>query len=672
MAADDRLRCPRIQVTLSANKLLGHLGQSFPIPQTNFPFHVGSHNLNNAICLLVSHSGGTFGTLACSNLLKSFTPHIFCVTSEWDTQVARSIRQGIGVQSNKSLQVRSYVFVTHVGLRPAEPCTISLAATHQLLTQILLYVMVYLRHFDADGVFSKTCGSSYVREEVHELAQLNEANIGAVREIIGGPVEMPDGKMQIVDTPTSSELRAQGRRWAQHVLEGPISWMLSAIYIAGTVVGGGTPLTLIVAGIRAALGNAPPADGSCSRADFDYAVASAALVDAAGALDATQLWSGDNVSTNMTALHDAALVLSRAASAMDGHTTAHVEPSGWVAVAYIVAVLDSVIYLFLPWWTTVLLRLVQGRPWLHRVAGRSVLVGDVPWVAQSIEAFASKLFALAYKNASISVASGNPADHLVHRHTHRVVRGCLLAIGRPDGRLNALASAENTVCLSLSQASSIQNYGVTCESISVGHNPHKLSLSSSDIRIVGRRPAFLCERELELDRSKGSASDSDAAESSSLVAAVKPIRRGRLRSLWQRVQQLMGGGAPRGQPAEDSTPGMSASAMMGALEGLCQESGAEGEFDQPALRGPAAFQNVVQDLTIAKAVRDSVRAVSKRGSGMVKRIEPLEQPFLGAWMATCAAAPRTHATPHAQLIVYAHSHALCARSAMHHTPDVTL
>ena len=45
-----------------------------------------------------------------------------------------------------------------------------------------------------------------------------------------------------------------------------------------------------------------------------------------------------------------------------------------------------------------------------------------PRVAQSAEAFLSKLFACAYSNASVAVMSGNPADHLVHRHTHRVVR----------------------------------------------------------------------------------------------------------------------------------------------------------------------------------------------------------------------------------------------------------
>ena len=138
-------------VTISANKLLGQLGQSFPIPQTNFSFHAGSYNLHMSLCLLVSHSGGTFATLACSNLIKSFTSHIFCVTSEWDTQVARSIRNGIGNRKKASalnLGLRSFVFVTHVGLRPAEPCSISVAATHQLLTQILLYLMYHVRHFD--------------------------------------------------------------------------------------------------------------------------------------------------------------------------------------------------------------------------------------------------------------------------------------------------------------------------------------------------------------------------------------------------------------------------------------------------------------------------------------------------------------------------------------------
>lgn len=92
--------------------------------------------------------------------------------------------------------------------------------------------------------------------------------------------------------------------------------------------------------------------------------------------------------------------------------------------------------------------------------------------------------------------SGNPADHLVHRHTHRVVRGTLLVCGRPDGRLSALSTAEAAVCLAVNQASSIQSLGGTCESITIGHNPFKLSLTARGIFLKRKRPLFLCERML--------------------------------------------------------------------------------------------------------------------------------------------------------------------------------
>ena len=160
---------PRLKiVTISANKLLGQLGQSFPIPQTNFAFHEGTLDLKDTPVLLVSHSGGTFATLNVSNLLKGYTANLFVVTSEWDTQIARSVRAGRPGAVGAKFQLNSYVFTTFCGCRPAEPVTLTAVATHQLLTQILLYVMYYLRHFDSDGVFASTCGSSYLREEVAE------------------------------------------------------------------------------------------------------------------------------------------------------------------------------------------------------------------------------------------------------------------------------------------------------------------------------------------------------------------------------------------------------------------------------------------------------------------------------------------------------------------------
>ena len=134
----------------------------------------------------------------------------------------------------------------------------------------------------------------------------------------------------------------------------------------------------------------------------------------------------------------------------------------------------------------------------HRMVGRTVVVGDpCPWVAQSAEAFLGKIFACSYSIAGCNVLSGNPADHLVHRHTHRVVRGSLLVCGRPDGRLTALTTSEASTCLAVNQASSIQSLGGTCESITIGHNWSELPLAARSIFLESFRPLFLCERMLE-------------------------------------------------------------------------------------------------------------------------------------------------------------------------------
>lgn len=132
-------------------------------------------------------------------------------------------------------------------------------------------------------------------------------------------------------------------------------------------------------------------------------------------------------------------------------------------------------------------------------------------MAQCVEAYLSKLFACSYSAAGISVYSANPSDHLVHRLTHRVLRGALLVCGRPDGRLMALTTAENAVCLSTSQASSIQSIGSTLESITIGHNPSKMGLCKDSCFLKSNRKDFFCEvalkRQLNLetieDRSSG-------------------------------------------------------------------------------------------------------------------------------------------------------------------------
>jgi len=124
------------------------------------------------------------------------------------------------------------------------------------------------------------------------------------------------------------------------------------------------------------------------------------------------------------------------------------------------------------------------------------------------------------------VLSGNPADHFVHRHTHRVVRGSLVICGRPDGRLSALSTAEAAVCLSVNQASSIQSWGGTCESITIGHNPFQLALTHNGIFLKRKRPLFLCERmlvETDVREEKEAAESSKHSGSDSLDRTDRPF-----------------------------------------------------------------------------------------------------------------------------------------------------
>lgn len=114
---------------------------------------------------------------------------------------------------------------------------------------------------------------------------------------------------------------------------------------------------------------------------------------------------------------------------------------------------------------------------------------------QSIEIYVSKLFALAYADNSLDVHRANPIDSLVHRYTHRVQRGVLIALGRPDGRIATLARAENATLLSAMQAAAIQNMGTGPEIVSVGHNTWRGSPMAirNHIVIPTKRRPFMCE-----------------------------------------------------------------------------------------------------------------------------------------------------------------------------------
>lgn len=409
----DLQKCfPKLYVkAVSSNKLLGLFGQELSMPTIGFPYSQKGMDLKDPIVLIISHSGGTFAPLACSNLLQSFSSSIFAVCSEWDTQVGKQLRS---IYSGGLDLLTSRIFSTEVGVRPAEPCSISVVATHQLLTNIFEHICMTIL---SDPNFRYVTGSIINERDLQTLERLNVDNIKALERIVG--VDRKGTVLHDKLLHKEVELRAAGDVWSEHILENAKAYIMTFIYIVVTVTIG-------------------------------YPLISG-LADAAGLRDERYY--------------------------------------------YITRFFDSLIYFWLPQINVMILRIIQGRNKRHRMVGRTVVIGDpCPWVAQSAEAFLSKIFACSYSIAGLNVLSGNPADHLVHRHTHRVVRGSLLVCGRPDGRLTALTTLEASTCLAVNQASSIQSIGGTCESITIGHNKSKLPLSAKAIFLESFRPQFLCEK----------------------------------------------------------------------------------------------------------------------------------------------------------------------------------
>jgi hypothetical protein len=421
-ATDLQKAFPRLSVkAVSSNKLLGVFGQDLAIPSVGYPISSGNPDLHDTIIIIVSHSGGTFAPLACSNLLQATTQSIFVVASEWDTQVGKQLRS----MAEGSMSA-SHIFSTDIGLRPAEPCSISVAATQQLLTLIFEHLCLTIL---SKKEYRHLSGALITEADLRALERCNRECIGALENIVG--VDRTGKRFEGNGSHTEKTLRAAGQLWSDHVLENARAYIMSFVYVFATVTSG-FPL---VTGLALA--------------------------------------SGLNIE--------------------------------WAL--YITRFIDAAIYFLLPQINIIILRLIQNRNLRHRMVGRTVVIADIPWVAQAADAFLSKIFACSYSIAGLNVLHGNPADHLVHRHTHRVVRGTLMLAGRPDGRLSALTSAEATVCLSVNQASSIQSLGGTCESITIGHNPSGMNLTLRNIFLESHRPQFLCERMLDQEHRRLSLSN---------------------------------------------------------------------------------------------------------------------------------------------------------------------
>ena len=147
-------------------------------------------------------------------------------------------------------------------------------------------------------------------------------------------------------------------------------------------------------------------------------------------------------------------------------------PSLTELLAPIITIADIGVYIFGAWLWTLVIRYFQGRQLLARTGKRTLVIGDVPWVNQLLQAYVSKLFSLSYGIATIEVHSANPQNHLLHDFGHRVVRGTLIWLGIPDGRRSQeQQAAENAVIMTGKQANGVRNLNNGAEIVALGQNP---------------------------------------------------------------------------------------------------------------------------------------------------------------------------------------------------------
>ena len=91
----------------------------------------------------------------------------------------------------------SRIFSTEVGVRPAEPCSVSVVATNQLLTNIFEHICITII---SNPHFRHVSGAIITERDLQTLERCNRDSINALRSIVSKDTDGPE-----------SELRAAGR-----------------------------------------------------------------------------------------------------------------------------------------------------------------------------------------------------------------------------------------------------------------------------------------------------------------------------------------------------------------------------------------------------------------------------------------------------------------------------
>ena len=204
---------------LSANQVLKRLQYDFQSLRL----------ARQSIVLAISQSGQTFPTVQVLNAFdllvrKEVIGEIFVLTGEPSSFISSPLAQPTFLEEQFSRRI----LINGSGRRTAEPATVSTAANHQTLTELLLYLARQMRRTFPD---SRPFGMTLTLDSLLILERIKDDFLDQrVTKIVGTSSSgMP------IQSSLHQQLRQSGEKWALHVTEAPLAWGIQALYVFITV-----------------------------------------------------------------------------------------------------------------------------------------------------------------------------------------------------------------------------------------------------------------------------------------------------------------------------------------------------------------------------------------------------------------------------------------------------
>lgn len=432
-------------VAMSSNVLLGLLQRGAAhVNPSNWTYSEDSFDIDkDTLGLALSHSGTTYPTVWAARLLRSHTKNVFALSSAFDGLLACSIGQ------SPNQKFAGLLFSTQAGIRPAEAATVATVAMHHTLSHLLLQCAAVAAQVKLPSL------QAYSRRDIVEGV--------ANDQVVVEEVEDQEDRFKICTASPSSV------KDMQRLLLSMYWGVSSSCGIDGDGnESSGCHTELVEAGHRWS--------HHITEGYFATFVPAAYVVFTVipGFLPVTEF--GEWLSSRFD--HD-----------LDEY------------MFWLLRALDCFLYVFMGIIVAMVHRKLTGRRLWARFTTRTLLLVESTVNYKLLRAYTSKLVALSYRFATISVVGQNGADHMVHEYTHKAQSDVLLAVGLPDGRLPSTAPVEGCVLMSSSQAQFIKKRGHGVETYGMGHNTWtRPNLFVRAMKLPTFRPIFATEKMLFTDQ----------------------------------------------------------------------------------------------------------------------------------------------------------------------------